>query len=211
MVLRFSAEARAVHAAFQRRAKARCEAAHGPMSGALGKAPGHAVRIAVVLEHLWWSGTPGSQEPTTISADAARAAVDFMEGYALPMAERCFADAAAPQAERDAAVVARWIARDRPAVVNRRELVKRTPRPAGVPREPRRLEAACEHLVDAGWLVPAPPTGERGRPRADYTVNPRLWPMLERAGDAPASTAHPDPPGQYRQNGQFPRAGPAPI
>ena len=71
--------------------------------------------------------SPDASAPSSISKAATLAAVGFLEGYALPMAKRAFGDAAWPQAERDAAGLAKWLlAQDPlPLVVNARALRRR--------------------------------------------------------------------------------------
>ena len=44
------------------------------LAGAIGKAPGHVLRLALVLEFLLWCGDETAPEPDCISADAVRAA-----------------------------------------------------------------------------------------------------------------------------------------
>src|SRR5262249_29841614 len=76
----------------------------------LGKLPGMAVRLAIILEHLCWCGDrEGESPPEGISEMAATAAIAFLDGYAAPMARRCFGEAALPQVDIDARTLARWI------------------------------------------------------------------------------------------------------
>ena len=148
--------------------------AGGLLAGAIGKAPGHVLRLAWVLECLWWCGGPEAEEPRTVSAAAVKAAAGLVDGYFLPMAERAFGDAAALPVERQAATLARWILRTRPDVVNVRN-VRETARLPGL-RDANAIHATCAHLVEAGWLAPPARDGSTGgRPREDYPVNPRVW------------------------------------
>ena len=76
----------------------------------LGKLPGVAVRLAVIFEHLYWCGDNEHEAPPdSISERAAVAAIAFLDRYAAPMARRCFGEAALPQVDIDARVLARWI------------------------------------------------------------------------------------------------------
>lgn len=146
--------------------------ASGLLLSWLGKLPGMAARLALVLEYLRWCGDRQSEaEPETVSGEAMAAALDFLESYALPMARRCFGDAALPQAERDAVALAKWIRRNRPGAVNAREL-----RHAGaIPtREAERYDAALAELEAAGWVRPAPASAGPGRRRKDWSVNPAV-------------------------------------
>jgi hypothetical protein len=147
----------------------------GPLSGMLGKAPGHVIRIALCLEHLWWCGTPGIvMPPPAISDKAVAAAIALVVGYFHPMAERVYGDAAIPEIDRGAATIARWILKEKPSVINAQKLR----RAAGLPglREIDKVKAALGVLVEADWVMPAPsragPGG--GRMRDDFLVNPRL-------------------------------------
>ena len=131
----------------------------GQMRATYGKARGHALRLALNLEFMWWCGTEGfAAPPMRISKRAFLAAAALVEGYFVPMAERVFGDAALPEAERLAAIVARWIIR-LPGL-----------------REAEKVRLALDTLVEADWLMPDPTRagGAAGRRRVDYAVNPRL-------------------------------------
>ena len=66
--------------------------------------------LALVLEFLWWIGDRANEaEPELVSEEALLAAIGYLDSYAVPMARRCFGDAAWPEAARDAAAVARAV------------------------------------------------------------------------------------------------------
>ena len=172
------------------RTRALEKAASGLFQSWLGKLNGLAIRIALVLEYLWWIGRqseapppidnwpkePPPPPPAEISALAFRAAVAFLETYAVPMARRTFGDAAVPESERDTAVLARWIKSQEPipSLVNGRALRREH---AALPtRDARRYAAALAELAEAGWLRPAPSRAGNsiGRRRDDWEVNPAL-------------------------------------
>jgi Protein of unknown function (DUF3987) len=147
----------------------------------LGKQPGYLLRIALVLELLDWSVRPELAVPARISASAVSRAIHLTDDYLKPMAERVFGDAALPQPERNAAMVARLIFAKRlgcesagAVIVNARELQR-----AKLPglRTADAVGAALDHLVDAAWLSPMSRRagGSPGRQRLDYLVNPALW------------------------------------
>lgn len=175
VVVPFSADAVEAFDGF--RAEMHGREAAGLMAGAIGKAPGHVVRLALVLEFLWWAAMPDTPEPAEISFTALHAAAGLVDGYFLPMAERVFGDAAATDRERHAAALARWIVRTKPAKVNARAL-RETDKPPGLPRDANAIKAACTELVEARWLVAPPAAGGPGRPAGDYLVNPALWGLL---------------------------------
>ena len=175
--LPFTDEAAEVIEAAGREWADREHASAGLMLGALGKARGQAVRLALVLEHLWWSSsTSPSLAPTCISAAAVEAACGLMDGYFLPMAARAFGDGALSEAERDARTLLRWIVATRPTMVNERA-IRETPGLPGLTKAPT-IRAAVAVLVAEDVLLPGPPASGPGRPRADYIVNPRMWEML---------------------------------
>jgi hypothetical protein len=63
--------------------------ASGPMRSAFGKARGHALRLALVIEMLWWCSDEGtSAPPKFISTRALRAACQLVRHYFIPMAQR---------------------------------------------------------------------------------------------------------------------------
>lgn len=146
----------------------------GPLAGTLGKAPGHVIRLALVLEHLWWCGCSVAMPPSFVSAKAVAAALALVIDYFHPMAERVYGDPAIPERDRLATVLGKWIVATNPTLINGREL-RQT---AGLPglREPDKVKMALDVLVDADWIMPSPSRagGTPGRQRDDYIVNPRL-------------------------------------
>ena len=160
-------------------------AASGILASCLGKAPGMVLRLALVLEEIAAAGQPVAA-PRTVSADSIVRAIALWDAFFRPMAERVLGDASLPQADRDASTLARWIACERPTVVNAREL-RRGVRLPGL-TEAGRVKSALESLVEASWLEPAPTRAgdTRGRPRSDYRVRPELYASLDaRAGARP--------------------------
>ena len=153
------------------------QAASGLMASALGKMPGQALRLALVLELIWWAASPGTaQAPEQVSARALGTALDLIEGYFKPMLTRVLGEAAQPLADRNAAVLARAIlSRSKLVYANARE-IQRDWRLPGL-REAGPVKAAISALEEAGWLKA---TGGRegatpGRQRADFAVNPLVY------------------------------------
>jgi hypothetical protein len=164
--------------AFGREMGRRQEEAGGLMRSALGKARGLALRLSLVLEHLWWCAEDGmAPPPVEISEAAFLAAAHLVADYLMPMAERVYGDADAPEADRNAATLARWIKRERPAEVHVRTLQRKVRLP-GLP-DSASIHAAAAVLVEAGWLRPCEPGTEfQKRGRKAYPVNPRLRDVL---------------------------------
>lgn len=159
--------------AFAQDMEARLQESAGLMRSAYGKARGTALRIALVLEYLWWCGE-GFQRaaPNGITATAFKAAAHFVGDYLMPMAARVYGDAATSQDDRAAATLARWIIKTRPAEVHVRKL-QREVRLPGL-KEASAIHKAAKALMDAGWLLP-PAKGEQGsRAKVAYPVNSRV-------------------------------------
>ena len=167
-------QARAMIESFGREMQEQQHAVGGLLRSALGKARGQALRLALVLEFLWWCGEDGMRAPPTqVSARTFAAAAQLMADYFVPMAERVYGDAAATERERGAATLARWILASQSAELHVRHL-QREVRLTGL-RTAEQIRGAAEALVEADWLrLPAPGNefGQRGR--VAYPVNPRL-------------------------------------
>ncbi len=147
--------------------------AGGLMRSGFGKARGTVLRLALVLEYLWWCAQSGMEAPPAVISDRAfLAAATLVADYLMPMAERVYGDAATASEDRNAASLARWIKRRRPNDVHVRE-VQRQARLPGLTTADA-IHAACRLLVEAGWLREPAPGGFQKRARQAYAVNPAL-------------------------------------
>ncbi|HFD15692.1 MAG TPA: DUF3987 domain-containing protein [Rhodospirillales bacterium] len=165
--------ARQLVLAFERRNRDRIREANGFYRSWLGKARGTIGRLALCLAYLDWAATPGAQEPHVIELRYVERAIELIEAYFAPTAVRTFGEATLPEAERDAAALARWLLRQRPvpAKINLRVLREGHILPA---RRAKAYDLAADELVDAGWLRRVSQTRHYGRPKKDYEVNPKL-------------------------------------
>ena len=146
----------------------------GPLyKGTVGKAPGIALRLALVIEYLRWADH-GAAEPVNVSHVALASALDLVDGYIKPMALRVYGDAALPAVERNAATMARYIVKHRPTRINARD-IRREWRLPGL-KTAEAVKEAIDQLTEAEWLRAAPGRqGEStGRQRADFLVNPKV-------------------------------------
>ena len=169
-----TAEGRSLIETFAEKMQDRQRSAGGLLRAAFGKARGQALRLALVLEMLWWCGEDGaSPPPIRISPRAFSTAALLIDDYFMAMAEGVYVDFAATSRDRNAAVLARWILHTRPKEMHIRRL-QREVRLPGL-RTAAQIREAAEVLVGAGWLYPPPPnTGFGPRARLAYLVNPRL-------------------------------------
>jgi Protein of unknown function (DUF3987) len=170
--VRLSAEAEDALEEFGRDMDARSGEASGLFAGSLGKARGHALRLSLVIEYLWWCGSPSTSEPEQISVDAVNAAAALMEGYFIPMAERVYGDAAIPAVERAAMVLARHLRKSGPSKFNARKTRREI---GGVLRDASAMNAACATLVEAGLIRPDAKQPAAGRPPLNFEVNTRAF------------------------------------
>jgi Protein of unknown function (DUF3987) len=146
----------------------------GLLAGALSKAPGHVLRLAMVIEFLRWLAKPTSPEPKTIASESMLKAIKLVEDYFLPMAQRVFNEAAIPLEEQRVMILIGWLRDHDMRKFNARE-ARRTI--GGILRESAHMNAACKTLELAGLIRPAfSRAGEsKGQRRKDYEVNPVVF------------------------------------
>src|SRR5690606_24653602 len=133
------------------------EGFEGRLMEHFGKYPGIVVRLAPTLAHLWWCVKKDAPPPTEIPESAVAAALALVEGYYKPMARRVYGAAGKSDRELRAYTLAEWIRRNKPTMVNTRE-IRRTPGIEGLAQKTA-VEQAVEELVDAGWLRRIPHNG----------------------------------------------------
>ena len=134
-----------------------------------------------MLAHFDWAFGPEAAPPDSVSVGAIQRAIVLYDEYLLPMAERTFGDAARPERERLAAILARQILKRREGVqadagqVSVRD-IQRNWKPVGLDTA-EKVKAALGALTDADWLRDiSDRAGETaGRKRTAYQVNPKIW------------------------------------
>jgi hypothetical protein len=152
------------------------EWASGLFASHLGKMAGMTLRVSLIIEYLDWSLSPESTpEPDCVSASTYIKAMRLVDEYFVPMAERAYGDAGLPKAQKQVVMLAREVMKRRPDVINVREISREWKIP-GL-KDAQLVSAACNELVDANWLDPAPTRtgGRQGQKRKDFKVNPKLW------------------------------------
>ena len=150
--------------------------AGGLLRSALGKARGQALRLALVLEMLWWCGEDGmAPPPAQISARAFAAAALLLDRlFPADGRARLWRCRRGPR-ERNAATLARWIIAERPAEVHVRQPAAggAAAGPGTAEQYPRRRRCAGRGRLAALRRHRGAEFGQRGR--VAYAVNPRLW------------------------------------
>lgn len=100
-LIQFSDEARDLLDVFRISVRDLETGAEGLLLSFIGKTPGFAVRLSLVLAYLDWAAGP-EVEPHDITAEHFNRAAYFVETYALPMARRAYADGSVSKPERAA-------------------------------------------------------------------------------------------------------------
>ena len=148
----------------------------GMFGSSMAKMPGYVVRLALVLEFLWWS-VDGGSEPTIITRKAVVAAAHLVEDYFKPMAERVYGDASLPEKERMATALSRWIVQQPATSFNARD-ARRSGSLTGI-RTTTQMNMAIEELCEAGWIRSSAKDGKTGRPKNNFEINPRLREIMK--------------------------------
>jgi hypothetical protein len=173
IVIRLGRDAEDMLEEFSREMLSRAEDASGAFAGALGKVRGQALRLATILEFLWWS-VQGGAEPEQVTRQSMIAACGLLDGYFVPMAERVYGDAAIPMPERLAMALARHLKRAKVREFNARMLRREI---GGALRDAAAMETACTALVEAGLIREKFSRSgvTPGRAARNYEVNPVVF------------------------------------
>ena len=148
------------------------KSAHGHYLSYLGKNPGKALRIAMIIEFLNWSILNETRLPEFVSEKSMLSALELITEYFDPMALRAFDDAALPEETRNAMSLAKWIIRTNPERVSTRDIQRSCLKGC----KSDKIDNAVTELVAANWLAPAPDNhATGGRPKKDFLVNPKIW------------------------------------
>ncbi|MBP5698804.1 MAG: DUF3987 domain-containing protein [Alphaproteobacteria bacterium] len=144
----------------------------------LGKGQGYVLRLALLLELLWWSSSE-SAEPTEVSAEAIEAAMSLYDSYLLPMCERVYYMYYSPAYNLEARALARWILENKLERFTLREVYNNGTVKYLRRKEP--TEKAAKRLVELNWLryedTRAGTT--KGKCRRTYYVNPEVYELAE--------------------------------
>jgi hypothetical protein len=154
----------------------------GLWGGWLGKQGGQALRLALILEHVWWSerhansADSADSHPQTVSRNALSSAITLIDDWAAPMAKRAFGASAASLEESDMAALARWLRRKGLRKFNARKVRRSGDGPGGRLAGAKSMAEACRGLEQAGLIrhIGGRATEGPGRQREDYSVNPGL-------------------------------------
>ncbi len=146
--------------------------ADGLMLSFLGKLPGLAARLALVLAHLDWA-VEGASLPSEIMVAHFGRAAHLVEAYLLPMARRAYAEAATPKPQRAARRLVAMIREKGWQSFTSRDVLRLDRSGLG---EAADLDPALVLLEEGDCIRPVNPAAEPqgGRRRRLFLVNPAL-------------------------------------
>ena len=147
--------------------------AEGLLLSFLSKLPGMTIRLALVLSYLDWAIRPG-EEAHQVSAEEFDRAALFVTPYALPMAQRAYANASLSKPERAAHRLVDAIRDQRWERFTSREVLRLNR--SGL-RKSGELNTALKALEenDIIRLVEQSSTPQGGRRSRLYIVNPAIY------------------------------------
>ncbi len=146
--------------------------AEGLMLSFVGKLPGMAARLALVLGFLDWAAD-GAEQPHEISHQHFGRAAHLVEAYFVPMARRAYADAATPKPERAARRLVGIIREQGWQRFTSRDVLRLDRSGLG---SKAALDPALTLLTDGDCIRQIDPSvnPQGGRPQRLFTVNPAI-------------------------------------
>lgn len=138
----------------------------------IGKLPGMAVRLSLILAYLDWAA--GGPDPYDITAEHFARAAGFIETYALPMARRAYADGSTPKETRAGTKLAAIIIEARWQRFTTSDVLRLNRSGLDTKAD---LDPALDALETGDLIRALTPKTEgrgRGRPSRTFIVNPLL-------------------------------------
>ena len=144
----------------------------------LGKGQGYVLRLALLLELLWWADSE-YPEPTEVSFEAIQMAIELYDTYLTPMCERVYNMYYSPSQNIEARALAKWIVENKPQSFILRD-VYNNGNVANLRRK-EQAEKAANRLIDLNWLSckSSRAGNTAGRSRKTYYVNPEVYELVK--------------------------------
>jgi len=147
----------------------------GLLAGWWGKLPGVVLRLSLALEYLSWIGQNKKEEPERVTSDSINRAIQLVEDYFYPMAERAYGEVGITEKEKLAKILAKWILNNQPETINTRSIS----RDAKIRelKKADKIHMAIQHLKLLDWLrkIESESLQAGGRKREDYMINPNVY------------------------------------
>jgi hypothetical protein len=168
----FTEDARGLMDDFRNAAREWEAGSEGLMLSFVGKLPGMAARLALVLSFLDWAAD-GGEQPHEITVQHFGRAAHLVEAYFLPMARRAYADAATPKQERAARRLVCIIREQGWHRFTSRDVLRLDRAGLGSKAE---LDPALVQLTDGECIraIDPIPNPQGGRPQRLFLVNPAI-------------------------------------
>ena len=168
----FTDEARGLMDDFRLAARAWEGGAEGLLLSFVGKLPGMAAHLALVLAFLDWAAE-GAEQPHEITVQNFGRAAHLVEAYFLPTARRAYAGAATPKTERAARRLVGIIRKQGWQGFESRVVLRLDRAGLGKAAD---LNPALALLEDSDCIRPVEPTAnpQGGRPQRMFALNPEL-------------------------------------
>lgn len=140
----------------------------------LGKQSGYVARIALILHIINWASNSPNEPTNAIPSETVAKAIQLSNEYFIPMAQKMFKDSHKPAHVVKTEAMAQWIIKNRPSIINKRDIYTKA-KISGI-KSAKDAQAVIDELVAANWLIPSPSRAGNtsGRPKLDYSVNPRV-------------------------------------
>ncbi|MBT3509300.1 MAG: DUF3987 domain-containing protein [Nitrospina sp.] len=147
----------------------------GLLAGWWGKLPGVVLRLALILEYLFWLSQNKKEEPEQITSDSINRAIRLIEDYFYPMAERAYGEVGITEKEKLAKILAKWILKNRPEIINTRSISREAK--ISELKKSKEVHIAIEHLQSLDWVqkIQTENGSAGGRKREDYRINPSVY------------------------------------
>lgn len=168
----FTEDAKGLMDDFRNAARGWEASSEGLMLSFVGKLPGMAARLALVLGFLDWAAD-GTEQPHEITMQHFGRAAHLVEAYLLPMARRSYANATTPKPERAARRLVGIIREQAWERFTSRDVLRLDR--AGLDNKAE-LDPALSLLTESDCIRPIdPPTNPKGgRPQRLFLVNPAI-------------------------------------
>ncbi|MCO5083864.1 MAG: YfjI family protein [Rhizobiaceae bacterium] len=168
----FSDDARRLLDSFRETVREWEAGTEGLLLSFIGKLPGMAARLSLVLAHLEWASGE-ADEPGEITLEQFAKAAHLVEEYLLPMARRAYADASVPAAERAARRLVALIREAGWQEFTTRQVLRYERNGLSTSEE---MAPVLKLLEDAEVIRPAEASSgpKGGRPARAFNVNPSL-------------------------------------
>lgn len=168
----FTEDAKQEMTAFRKEARSWEAGQEGLLLSFIGKLSGLAARLTLVLAYLNWAAK-GGDEPHNLDADQFKQATHLIKSYFLPMAQRAYAEATLPKAERAARRLVGIIREQGWRSFTSRDVLRLDRQGLGRKSE---LDPALEALEEGDCIrfILGHTAPKGGRPQRLYNVNPAL-------------------------------------